>query len=219
MTYQNHAQYQANLAKLQNLEEQLRKMEAKQARTDSVPQKVGSVYDELQDLKKERANLEARERKLQRRMEEMRPMQPDERRAVADAQARADAVYRNLNRQAPVPKPFEREMEYRQRVLNELRRYSAKNANTDFSLMDSKGVLKHFEGEVYADASHPNAILIDADDDELIPTVEIDQYTGQRKIHYRGRNTFIKHMKPKPFYAGIIDPLKRPPFYPPRRGR
>ncbi len=120
----------------------------------------------------------------------------EEREAKSDAQARADAVYREFGEThgAPPPMSGENSSAYRRRLLKGVQRHSADWSGIDLGKLDDQ-TLPIAERRIYADAQVAARNPTDLQDDQLRTIVQKDPVTGLQRFEFRGRHTFIHAMK------------------------
>jgi len=114
--------------------------------------------------------------------------------ALADAQAKADRTYQAFGDSAPRPLNGETVAGYEKRVINDLKRHSARWKDADiYALQDS--VLQIAKSDVYSDAMAAARRPSDLGPGMLRPVYKTNELTGTRIIEFVGNGTFIGGMK------------------------
>ena len=162
--------------------------------------------EKIRRAKEMRAELNALEREVSSQMQETArgPMHEMEETAIADCQARADAVYSELGKRAPAPWPGERLRQYRQRLLQPLKSHSRTWSDVDLSTQSGKN-LDLIEKQIFADA----VVYADSNDavrgDEMRPVIKTRRFR-RRITEWRGKSSFINQFKGVAYRATITDP-------------
>jgi hypothetical protein len=137
------------------------------------------------DIAKRIADVEA---KLPRQMTDAEYSQ------MADAQARADAVYSAFGKRAPRPLDGETLHLYRRRLASSLKDHSKDWKSVDVRLLDSAS-FDVVEGKIYADAAlaanHPD----DLPEGEIRAIRSTDSDTGHRVTRFVGNASFVRQFK------------------------
>jgi hypothetical protein len=146
---------------------------------------------ELAATKKKLAELEAA-------LPEIRAMIPkqlsdEDFNAMADIQSRADGVYQGFNKKAPRPLDGETKMNYRRRLANGLKEFSADNKEADLSIIPEGAFFDSIERRVYADATEASLHPQDLEDNEIRATSKRDE-AGRKITTFHGKKTFIHQM-------------------------
>lgn len=118
---------------------------------------------------------------------------PEERDAKADAQIRADSVYRAFNDSAPPPMRGETAAAYDIRLIKGMQKHSAPWKDVDLHVLPdtARGIART---QIYADAVVASRRVDDLPDGRLIPSTEVTA-SGHRVTTFRGKNTFIMGLK------------------------
>jgi 8-oxo-dGTP pyrophosphatase MutT (NUDIX family) len=146
---------------------------------------------ELAATKKKLAELEAA-------LPEIRAMIPkqlsdEDFNAMADIQSRADSVYQGFNKKAPRPLDGETKMNYRRRLANGLKEFSADIKDADLSIIPEGAFFDSIERRVYADATEASLNPQDLEDNEIRAVSKRDD-AGRNITTYHGKKTFIHQM-------------------------
>jgi hypothetical protein len=118
--------------------------------------------------------------------------------ANLDVQARCDSVAQAWGERAPPPMQGETTTAYRVRLA---RHHQKHCTEPSFKTLDlgalaavQPAALDGIERRIYADSLAASASPI-TEDDHLVPRVTVDQDSGHRITTFRGRHTFIWHLK------------------------
>jgi 8-oxo-dGTP pyrophosphatase MutT (NUDIX family) len=146
---------------------------------------------ELAATKKKLAELEAA-------LPEIRAMIPkqlsdEDFNAMAEIQSRADSVYQGFNKKAPRPLDGETKMNYRRRLANGLKEFSADIKDADLSIIPEGAFFDSIERRVYADATEASLNPQDLEDNEIRAVSKRDD-AGRNITTYHGKKTFIHQM-------------------------
>lgn len=176
------------------------------SRVDSEPEeekKEEEVKADAVDVKK----LQSEIARLQGRLSEqdkviagvakaVAPRSASDEAALADIQARADAVYMAHGERAKPPLFGESSLGYRRRLARDLQKWSKDWKDVDLGVIADVKAFEAIEGKVYADALIAAKDPANLPEEGLVSRTEVNPYTGQRTITYHGRDTFIMGMKP-----------------------
>jgi hypothetical protein len=125
-------------------------------------------------LAEEAARLESR----------IKPRTDRESSAMADAQARCDAVAMAWGGRAPPPWPSETLLDYRVRLMAPFKKYSGQWKSSDVALLARAGAdLDGIEGQIYADALS-SAARPEVEGDRLVQRIRTDETGRQIKEYY-----------------------------------
>lgn len=114
--------------------------------------------------------------------------------AMADAQARADAVYGAFGQRAPGPLQGETVPAYSRRLARGMQAHSKTWSGVDLHALPDTA-LAVAEGQIYADAQTAANSSDSLPDDALVQRSYTNQDTGHRITEWRGRHTFIHGLK------------------------
>ena len=113
---------------------------------------------------------------------------------MADAQARADAVYAGYGKRAPRPLDGETELLYRRRLSRELQKNTTEWKDFDISLLDGKSFAQ-IEDRIYADALESANHPADLAEGDMRAIRSTDPDTGHRVTRFVGKGSFIRQFK------------------------
>lgn len=166
------------------------------SRVDAADEPNEEARADAMDMKALKEQLEKLQKQNESLARMVTPRAPADEAKMAEIQARADAVFATHGERAKPPMMGESELAYRLRLAKDLQKHSKQWGGMDLAVIAATPAFDNVETQVYADA------VAAANDPSLLPEAglvmrtEIDSYTGQRRIHYKGRDTFIKGMAP-----------------------
>lgn len=138
----------AEEAEAKKKEEEERRREDARKAADS-RRRVDADEDEkkrLEDAEVTKRRMDAFEERLPREQSDA------EREELAEAQDRADSVFAALGEKTPYPAARERPSDFRRRVLNRLKKHSAKYSKVDLATVTDPSLFSVVEDSIYSDA-------------------------------------------------------------------
>ena len=115
--------------------------------------------------------------------------------AMADTQARADAVFSAFGKRAPRPLDGETLPRYRRRLASALKAHSPEWKDVNLTAMVDNAAFDVIEKRIYADALHAANHPTDIEAGDLREITTVNPTTGQRMTRFAGKSTFIVGMK------------------------
>ena len=115
--------------------------------------------------------------------------------AMADTQARADAVFSAFGKRAPRPLDGETLPRYRRRLASALKAHSPEWQDVNLTAMVDNTAFDVIEKRIYADALHAANHPTDVEAGDLREITTVNPTTGQRMTRFAGKSTFIVGMK------------------------
>ena len=163
------------------------KKDAEEEKEEARKADAASAAADNADLRKKIADLEARIPKA---------LSDDDFHKMADAQARADAVYNAFGKRAPRPLDGENLLRYRKRLAGELKTYSKVWGKADLNAIARDDTTFGIaEEQIYADAMEAARNPTDLEEGALRAVVQTDPGTGRITTKFHGKHTFIHGMK------------------------
>ncbi len=158
------------------------------------------------DAEEEKAKAKADSDDVRKRIDEvasMIPKHPGDKDydAVIDAQAKADSVFAEFGKSAPVPLRGEDASRYRRRILRELKAFSPSWKDVDIGAIADDNALGPIEAHIFADATTAARNPADLPDGELVARTRKDPTTGQTITTFVGKNTFFHGLTRQPRYV------------------
>ena len=114
---------------------------------------------------------------------------------MADAQARADAVYNSFGKRAPRPLDGETLNRYRRRLATNLKEHSPTWKGVDLGKINDEAAFTPIESQIYSDAQVAARNPVDLDEDVLREITTRDRMTDRVMNTFVGKKTFISAMK------------------------
>ena len=193
---------------------ELEKGEKKEEKTEAKhAEEAKKIEEEAKKEEKEKADSAARadaEQKaaiaeMQARIDALtKPISPEDRDALAKAQARADSVFQMFGESALAPLAAETPIAYRQRLASKLQKHSAASADIKLDALTEKAFVQ-IEDRIYADAQARAMSPEIAVAGRLIPHVRKDS-AGREITTYTGdMDAWLRMFKSKPVYITGIN--------------
>ncbi|MCX7898518.1 MAG: NUDIX domain-containing protein [Methylocystis sp.] len=161
------------------------------------PSRADSEEPVKEDVRADSIELAKLREEISRLQRQIAPRAPSDEAELAEIQARADSVYMKHGERAKPPMLGETATAYRLRLARDLKRFSKnwRDVQIGFLAADPKS-FDVVEAQVYADAVAAASDPSFLPDGGLVAITEVDPYTGQRCIHYKGKEVFLKNMDP-----------------------
>jgi 8-oxo-dGTP pyrophosphatase MutT (NUDIX family) len=113
--------------------------------------------------------------------------------AMAEIQSKADSVYQGFNKKASRPLDGETKLNYRRRLANGLKEFSADIKDADLSIIPEGAFFDSIERRIYADATEASMHPQDLEDNEIRAVSKRDE-AGRNITTFHGKKTFIHQM-------------------------